>query len=279
MRRIRIRLPRARLPPVKARLRQRLDIIGRGLKYEFPCRNEAHDEGRAPGMKLKKSPQPVAVASLDLFAGLYPAALAEVTARARIQTLARGARVFNQDERIERAHALLSGAVRISQIGSDGGEVVMRFIRPGEIFGSVGIFTDDRYPADGTTLIESIEASWPRADLVEMIGKHPEIALNLVGIVGRRLAELQERVREMATQRVEQRIANALLRLAQSGTVTERGAQIAFPLRRKDIADISGTTLHTVSRTLNDWRRRGLVVDDRSGLTLTSPEKLGSTFG
>ncbi|WP_305097451.1 Crp/Fnr family transcriptional regulator [Croceibacterium aestuarii] len=220
-------------------------------------------------------PQRRAIAALDLFGGLPKAALEEVIACARIQTLARGARVFDQGEPIERAHALLSGAVRISQTGSDGGEVVIRFIGPGEVFGSVAIFTDHCYPADGTVMVESTEVSWARAELLDLIARHPQIAFDLVKIAGRRLEELQERVREMATQRVDRRIANALLRLArQAGITSDRGTQIVFPLRRKDIAEISGTTLHTVSRTLNNWRRRGLVIDDKLGLILTSPEAL-----
>jgi CRP-like cAMP-binding protein len=210
-----------------------------------------------------------------LFIGVPPRALDEVIACASVQKFPRGARIFDQGEPIERAHALLSGAVRISQTGSDGGEVVIRFIGPGEIFGSVAIFTDHRYPADGTTMAESVEVSWSRSELLEIIERHPRIAINLVSIVGRRLGELQERVREMATHRVERRIANALLRLAQQGgRMSERGTHIAFPLRRKDIADICGTTLHTVSRTLNNWHRRGLIINDQRWLILTSPAAL-----
>jgi CRP-like cAMP-binding protein len=213
----------------------------------------------------------LAIAGLALFDGLPPAALDEVTAHARVQMLPQGARLFDQGEPVERGHILLSGAVRIAQVGADGGEVVIRFIGPGEIFGSVAIFTDHAYPADGVAMVESIEASWAHADLLELISRYPRIAINLVAIVGRRLAELQNRVREMATQRVDQRIANTLLRLArQAGLTSEIGTAISFPLRRKDIADISGTTLYTVSRTLTYWRDRGWIADHNRGLILTS---------
>ena len=220
-----------------------------------------------------------AIAALELFAGLPAAAIDEVLAQACVRKLSRGTRVFDQGDHTERAHALLSGAVRISQTGSDGGEAVIRFIGPGEIFGSLAMFTGHRYPADGTVMAESVEVSWRRAELLDIVARHPQIAINLVGIIAHRLEELQERVREMATQRVDCRIANALLRLArQAGKAGERGTQIAFPLRRKDIADISGTTLHTVSRIVNSWRRRGLVIDDKDGLIITSPDALASSL-
>jgi CRP-like cAMP-binding protein len=224
----------------------------------------------APGQ-----PSSSAIAALELFDGLPPAAIDEVIAHARFQTVRRGARLFDQGEPVERAHVLLSGAVRIAQAGADGGEVVIRFIGPGEIFGSVAIFTDHCYPADGVAMIDSTEASWAHVDLLGLIERYPRIAVNLVAIVGRRLAEMQNRVREMATQRVECRIANTLLRLAgQAGRAGRTGTAIAFPLRRKDIADIAGTTLHTVSRTLTDWRRRGWIADDRRGLILLSEEAI-----
>jgi len=217
----------------------------------------------------------VAISTLALLDGLPPTAIEEVIARARIQALERGGRLFDQGEPVERAHVLLSGAVRIGQTGADGGEVVIRFIGPGEVFGSVAIFTDHCYPADGLAMIDSIEASWAHADLLNLIARYPRIAVNLVAIVGSRLAELQNRVREMATQRVECRIANTLLRLShQSAQASNAEAMIGFPLRRKDIADIAGTTLHTASRTLSEWRRKGWIADDKRGLILLLPQAI-----
>jgi CRP-like cAMP-binding protein len=212
-----------------------------------------------------------ALAALELFEGLSPEALAEAEARVRIRTYPRGTRLFDQGEPTSRARALLAGGVRISQAGSDGEQVVIRFIGPGEIFGSVAIYTDQRYPADAVAMTDAIEASWSQAELLELMERHSRIATNMIKIIGRRLAELQDRVRELSTQPVERRVANALLRLArETGHKTAAGVEIGFPLRRKDIADIAGTTLHTVSRILAKWAKDGLIVSDRQHLTLVS---------
>ena len=212
-----------------------------------------------------------ALAALELFRDISPSALAEVVAMARTRALPRGARVFDQGEPIERAHALLSGGVRISQGGSDGGQVVIRFIGAGEIFGSVAIYTDRRYPADAVAMADSLEVSWSQSDLIGLMERHSRIAINMVTIIGRRLAELQDRVRELATQTAERRIAHTLLRLSRRpGRTTASGFEIGFPLRRKDIADISGTTLHTVSRVLTQWAKDGFVISDHQQLTLCS---------
>ena len=92
------------------------------------------------------------LAALQLLKGLPPDALEDVRAAARIRRVPRNARLFNQGDGPVRAHALIDGYIRISQSGSDGAQVVMRFIRPGDLFGSVALFTDGRYPADADAL-------------------------------------------------------------------------------------------------------------------------------
>jgi CRP-like cAMP-binding protein len=90
--------------------------------------------------------------------------------------------------------------------------------------------------------------------------RHSDVALNALSALGTRYHEMQTRLREIATERVEQRIAHALLRLAkEAGRSTGTGIEIAIPLSRQDVAEMTGTTLHTVSRILSAWEGTGLV--------------------
>jgi len=201
------------------------------------------------------------LAALDLFHGLSAAALDEVRSLAHGRMLAGETRIFNQGDAPVRAHILIEGGVRISQSGRDGGQIVVRFIGPGEMFGTMALFTDRRYPADADTLTDVTEASWSEADLLKLMGRHPRIAINALRIAGARLQEAQHRLRELSTQPVERRVAHVLLRLArQAGQKTSDGLTIGFPLRRKEIADICGTTLYSVSRILTAWERQGILM-------------------
>ena len=214
-------------------------------------------------------------ASIELFQRLAPAALQDVMALANTRRLSKGYRIFDQGSPATRAHALIEGSVRVSQSGIDGAQIIVRFIRPGETFGTVGIFTDGRYPADAEALADSLEASWSKAELLDLIERHPPIAMNTIHIVGKRLQEVQERVRELSTQRVEQRVANAVLRLTrQAGYTTAAGTAIEIPLRRKDVADISGTTLHTASRILTAWEKAGWLVSENQHLTICKSSEI-----
>lgn len=218
---------------------------------------------------------PRALAAMELFRELPAAALDAVAAAARVRQFPKDFLIFSQGDEGARAHAVIEGGVRIAQSGSDGAQAVMRFIGPGEMFGTVALFTDGRYPADAITVSETLEASWSEAELRELIARYPQIAINVIRIIGMRLQDVQNRVRELATQRAERRVAYALLRLAnQAGLGTAEGLTIRFPLRRKDVADISGTTLHTASRILTAWEKAGLLVTRNQRLTIRHPAEL-----
>ncbi len=86
---------------------------------------------------------------------------------------------------------------------------------------------------------------------------------------------MNERVVELSTQHVEQRIARALLRLVnQSGKQTEGGVEISFPITRLDVSEMTGTTLHTVSRLLSAWEKDGLISSKRKKIVICDPHRL-----
>lgn len=220
------------------------------------------------------------LAATDLFSGLAPEALDEVARLGRVQVLTRGTRLFEQGTPADRCHALIDGRVRIAQSGAEGDQVIVRFVGPGETFGTVALFTDGRYPAEATTVIDSVEISWTEPTLLDLIHRHPQIALNLVKIVGSRLKEAQERLRELATQRVDQRIAHALLRLAERGVVQgKEDATIEFPLTRQDLAQMCGATLYTVSRVLTAWEKAGYIATRRQRLSIRKLSELRRLAG
>lgn len=212
------------------------------------------------------------IAALELFRDIPVAALSAAAALARVRCYPPETRIFSQGDKGVRAHAVIAGSVRISQAGSDGGHIVFRFIAPGEMFGTVALFTDGLYPADAVAVAATLEASWSEADLLELMGRHPQIAINALRITGKRLQEVQDRLREAATQRAAQRVAHAVLRLAQqAGHDTLDGTAIGFPLRRRDVADMSGTTLYTASRILAAWEKTGLLANRNRRLTILRP--------
>lgn len=215
------------------------------------------------------------VAHLPLFAGLGSEELAEVLREARSSRYPKNSAVFEQGADATSFFLLLHGHVRASKTTPTGEQIVVRYVAPGEIFGVAPAIGLLRYPATATAVDDSIVLAWPSAAWPRLVGKFPQLAANTLQTVGNRLQETHTRVIEMSTQQVEQRIAHALLRLAkQSGRKLEHGVEIDFPISRQDIAQMTGTTLHTVSRILSGWEQAGLIESGRQHIVLCEPHKI-----
>jgi CRP-like cAMP-binding protein len=215
------------------------------------------------------------VANLPLFAGLDAAALDAILSEARTARYAKNAAVFEQGEDAHSFFVLLHGHVRASKMTPAGEQVVVRYVGPGETFGVAKAIGLTRYPATATAVDDSVVLVWPSAAWPRLVARHPALAANALQTVGSRLQETHTRVIEMSTQHVERRVAHALLRLAkQAGRKVEHGVEIDFPISRQDIAEMTGTTLHTVSRTLSAWEQRGLIESGRQRIVLRDPHKL-----
>ena len=215
------------------------------------------------------------VANLPLFSGLAGEQLDELLREAQSVRYPKGTNVFQQDEDAHSFFVLLHGHLRVFKLTPDGQQVVVRFVSPGEVFGVAMAIGRSTYPATAAAVVDSIALVWPSAAWPRLIAKHPALAVNTLQTVGSRLQEAHTRVVEMSTEQVERRIAHALLRLAQqSGRKVEAGVQIDFPISRQDVAEMTGATLHTVSRVLSAWEDKGLVEGGRQKITIREPHRL-----
>jgi CRP-like cAMP-binding protein len=212
---------------------------------------------------------------LPLFKALDAEALDAVLSEARCARYSRNTAVFQQGEEATCFFVLLHGHVRATKATPAGDQIVVRYVSAGETFGVATAIGLDRYPATATAVDDSVVLSWPSSAWPRLVARHPSLATNTLQVVGNRLQETHARVVEMSTEQVEQRVAHALLRLAkQAGRKVEDGITIDFPISRQDIAEMTGTTLHTVSRTLSAWEQQGLVESGRQRIILRDPHRL-----
>lgn len=218
--------------------------------------------GKDDGMPQRLAkPDAALLCQLTMFTGLGENALQDVLAAGQVRGLAKGSVIFTQGDPGTTCHLLLAGRVKIQQTGPDGQQVVVRFIGPEEMYGTLAMFLKSGYPGDAVAVTDSTEILWPAETMRGLMLRHPQIALNTLTMLGNRLEGLQARVRELSTQRVELRLAHAVLRLIEDQPGPSGGNRLTvdFPLTRQDLAEMTGTTLHTVSRTLSTWEARGIV--------------------
>ncbi|WP_040677309.1 Crp/Fnr family transcriptional regulator [Nitratireductor pacificus] len=215
------------------------------------------------------------IAELPPFQGLEPAALDHVLGEARSLRVAKDAAIFEQEEEAKNFFLLLDGHVRVVKTTPDGQQVIVRYISCGELLGIAQALGLKAYPASAIAAVDCVVLAWPGRLWSDFSTRYPSFGADTYRTVGARLQEAHTRVVEMSTEQVEQRVAHGLLRLAnQTGKKTQEGVLIDFPISRQDIAEMTGTTLHTVSRLLSAWEADGLVRSGRQKVTVVEPHRL-----
>lgn len=199
----------------------------------------------------------------------------DMLAKAVTRRYPAGRAVFEQGEEASEFFVLVDGRLKVTQVTEDGQQVMIRIVNPGDLFGIAKALQRTDYPGTATAAVDSAALAWPMAYWSQFVESSAPLAVSALQTVGQRLQDSHSRIREMATEEVERRVAHAVLRLVQqSGRKEADGLRIDFPISKQDIAEMTGTTLHTVSRILTLWESKGLVKGGRQKLLVTDPHGL-----
>lgn len=217
-----------------------------------------------------------AAARIRIFADLDPAQMAVASEGMSVLSVKAGDAVFDQGERAGRFFALAAGRLRVTQVTEQGQQIIVRIVHPGELFGFAPAMDRDTYPGTAVAIVPSRVVAWPRARWEPLLAVAPVLSSAVVRAVGRKLDDAHARMRTMATQAAPQRIASALLRLAEGAGVDLNAAEaeIPFPLGRQDVAELSATTLYTTSRIMARWQVDGVLRPARRRVIIADPAAL-----
>tara|TARA_R110002020_G_scaffold291292_1_gene506760 strand:+ start:136 stop:831 length:696 start_codon:yes stop_codon:yes gene_type:complete len=222
-------------------------------------------------LKIDKS----LVRELALFEKMSDESLDKILTHSLSRRVPPGEAVFEQGAAATHFFLLLHGRLKVTQVTADGQQIIVRVVHPGDLFGFARALQRSDYPGTAIAAVDSVALSWPTQMWPDFIDHHPRLAVSAMQTIGQRLEEAHTRIREMSTEEVERRVAHAVLRLAkQAGRAEANGIRIDFPITRQDIAEMTGTTLHTVSRILSAWEGRGIVEGGRQKLLVRDLEAL-----
>jgi len=183
---------------------------------------------------------------------------------------------FFQGDAAEYLYILTSGQVKLMQSNPNGQQVNLRTLYAWQMFGALGaVRAEATYPASAQALENSTALAVSSKFLHSMLETRPYLSFDLMKLMTSYIQEMQARYRELATERVEQRVANALIRLAgQSGIKSKKEAGIELSFSRQDVAEMTGSTLYTISRLLSDWERQGIIKTGREKIQIIKPHGL-----
>jgi CRP/FNR family transcriptional regulator len=178
-----------------------------------------------------------------------------------------GSYVFWEDDPPGYLYILVSGRIKILKHSEQGRDVIITFFGRGEMFGEVAILENKPYPASAIATEPSKVLAISRKDFLSFVSKYPGASIGIIGILSSRLREAQNRLRSMASQRVEQRLAGTLLTLSNKigGTL---------PFTRQQLAEMSGTTTETAIRFFVRLKDGGIIKSGRGQIIILDKRKL-----
>lgn len=215
------------------------------------------------------------LATSDLFGGLAEDQYARIIACGTARDLPANDFLFHQGEPASRCYLVTRGQLKLSKLNENGKSVTIRYVGSGELTAAVAVIKNGLYPVTAESIQETTVVGWDHPAVMALMRRFPDIAINLLGIVLSRIEDVQQRYLEICTEQVDQRVARSLLRLMRwKGIKTEQGIRIDIPLSRQSLAEYSGTTLYTVSRTLSAWEKLGWLHSGRERIVITDPHAL-----
>jgi CRP-like cAMP-binding protein len=215
------------------------------------------------------------VATSRIFDDLHDTARRAWLGQAATRLLGRGQTLARQGEPADALYLLEFGLLKLVQVTPDGHELIVRFVGPLEPFGGVVALEGATYPVTALAVEPTRLLVWPRATLVALLARDPQVRTNLLREMTAHMTDALTRVRELATERVGQRLAHTLLRLGrQVGETTPEGLMLGHPLTRQELAELTGTTLYTVSRILSRWQAAGVIESRGRRLLVRSVARL-----
>jgi CRP/FNR family transcriptional regulator, nitrogen oxide reductase regulator len=206
------------------------------------------------------------VRRFPLFSEMSLEDCAIVVACAQLQTFQRGTTIFVEGDPIRQVVLLASGCAKLTQLGPQAQEVILRLIGPGETL-CVPCPLKCSHCSTATTIERSAVLVWDAKQYEVATERFPVLGRNISCIILQALNQLEVRFREVSTEKVASRLSSQLLRLV-SQVGKESDGRVEIALSQRDLAHLTGTTLFTVSRLLSQWKEQGIVSPRRAAVEI-----------
>jgi len=225
------------------------------------------------------------LAAVPVFETLGRADLAYVAEVAVARHYEAGQVIFREGDASSTCYMVRHGHARALREHPDGRSIALAHFGPGDIFGELAMFDDERRSATVQTLDEVDALAVAMVDMRRLMVRHPDIAVKLVTSMGRRLRAANERIARQSFQTVQSRVASVLGMLveqarkegtaASSGTGTADGEEVMVRITQADIAQLAGSSRESASRFLAVLERAGVVTQGRGRLVIHDSDALG----
>jgi CRP/FNR family transcriptional regulator len=227
----------------------------------------------APFAELKQAALAATLRSCQLFAGLLPADLEPIARITQIRSLDKGNYLFHEGDPSVGFYIVQRGAINVHRVNSAGKEQVIHVFRAGESFAEAALATARGYPADARAVESSQVLLVQKAGFLEVLRKHPELALRMLASMSLHLRTLVGQLEDLTLKDIETRLAHWLIKRCPDPHST-RPVTLELTMTKRVLAAELGSVSETLSRTLAKLRDNGLLTVKGRFITLQSPAAL-----
>lgn len=211
----------------------------------------------------------------NFFSSLSEATLKEISRLFVEETYQRDDYIFFEGDAPEWFYVVKEGKVKLVKHSDTGKDVILQVFAPGDMFGEVSLFDRKPYAASAQAMEPSTILKLSRKDFFLLFGRHPFVATEMIMELGRRLREAHATIKSLAVERVEQRIAHILLKLADKLGIPDKwGIRINLSLTRQDLADMAGTTVETTIRIMSRFTKSKIIKPVNGKILILTPQTL-----
>lgn len=212
---------------------------------------------------------------VPVFSTLEPADLSHIADVAVPRTFGPGEAVFREGDASDTCYVVRAGHARAIRTHGDGRTLTLANFGPGDIFGELAMFEDERRSATVEAIEPTSVIGVLGPDMRRLMTEHPEIATRLVIALGRRLREMNERLSRQSFQTVQSRVAVVLGALVDEEIASGKGAaDVLVTATQADLAQLAGSSRESASRFLAVLERAGVISQGRGRLVVHDPDAL-----
>lgn len=210
-----------------------------------------------------------------IFCDLKDEALCEVSEHKISNLFKKGQTLFMQGNPPFGMYCVKTGVVKITQVGTDGKESIVRLAKAGDTIGHRSLFSEQSYKATATAVEETRVCFYDKKYIQKLVKDEPTIAYNIISALGKDLGAAEHRLTSFSQKNVRERLAELLLVLKEGyGEKVDDRVKLNIKLTREEMASIIGTASETLIRFFTEFKNEGIIEQEGKTIFIKDEEKL-----
>ena len=219
--------------------------------------------------------KPVTLESLEIFAGVGPEMMKQITQKAQRRTLGKGEVLFSVGDASDALYVITEGRMRIWTVSASGIEVTLNVNTAGAVFGEIGMLDGSERTAGASAMVPTHLLSISRRAFFDAMDRDSQLARNVIAFLCKRLRWTSARMEDATLRQGPQRLARILGHLAADHSrKTPKGLEITIKLTQGELAQWTAMSRESLNKLLNRWVDDGVIRQDKGILTIRKPEML-----